>query len=197
VVEVAGKQYDSWLNMTVKPRPVEVPMVFANATEAWMEARSLWEVDGAPIVREYLRLHVAPAKDGVREIEVELAWRTFGEPVTLRGAREPNKSYGGFNATFAPREGTVLRADAGTLSKDEDLTPRGWAELEGVYGGKKAVLRITPDPNNTGTPYQWCLRQNGFLGASFPGKTATVDGYTLEPGKPLTLQFRVQVSDLK
>jgi hypothetical protein len=34
------------------------------------------------------------------------------------------------------------------------------------------------------------------VGASFPGRTAAVDGYTLEPGKPLTLKFRVQVRDV-
>jgi hypothetical protein len=48
-----------------------------------------------------------------------------------------------------------------------------------------------------GTPYQWCLRKNGFMGASFPGKTEAADGYTLEQGKPLTLRFVVRVADLK
>jgi hypothetical protein len=43
---------------------------------------------------------------------------------------------------------------------------------------------------------QWCLRKYGFVGASFPGRTAAVDHYTLEPGKPLTLRFTVRVSDL-
>jgi hypothetical protein len=41
------------------------------------------------------------------------------------------------------------------------------------------------------------LRAYGFVGASFPGRTATVDGYTLEAGKPLTLKFRVQVRDVR
>jgi hypothetical protein len=64
-----------------------------------------------------------------------------------------------------------------------------------VYQGKRAILRITPDPSDTGTPYQWCLRNYGFAGASFPGKTASTDAYTLEPGKPLTLRFQVTASD--
>jgi hypothetical protein len=34
------------------------------------------------------------------------------------------------------------------------------------------------------------------MGASFPGRTEKVDSYTLEPGKPLTLKFRVQVRDV-
>ena len=83
-----------------------------------MEARSIWEAGGKPIVRENLRLRVAPASGAARELEVELTWEAVDAPVTLRGAREPRKSYGGFNATFAPREGTVLRADEVTLSQD-------------------------------------------------------------------------------
>ncbi len=193
VVEVAGKPYDLWMNMTVKDREPVRPVTSAGAGEARLEAQSIWEIDGKPVVRENLRLRVLPAQGAAREFEVELSWQAVAAPVTLRGSREAAKSYGGFSARFAPREGTVLRADGETLQKDEDLTPRRWAELEGVYGGRKAVLRITPDPNDQGTPYQWCLRQYGFVGASFPGKTETADGYTLEPGKPLTLKFQVRV----
>jgi len=196
VVEVDGKRYDLWMNMTVKEREPTAPVTSASAREARLEAQSFWEVEGKPIVRENLRLRVMPTAGAAREFEVELAWEALAAPVTLRGSREASKSYGGFSARFAPREGTVLRADGETLSKDEDLTPRHWAELEGVYGGKKAVLRITPDSQDAGAPYQWCLRNYGFVGASFPGRTESVDGYTLQPGKPLTLRFRVRVSDL-
>jgi hypothetical protein len=197
VVEVSGKQYDLWMTMTVKHRAGEAPVTHASATDARMEVRNYWEVDGKNIVRENLRLRVAPAEGLAREFDVELTLEALGAPVTLRGSREPGKSYGGFSARFAAREDTILRADGETLSQDEDVTPRRWAELEGVYGGKKAVLRITPDSKDAGAPYQWCLRKYGFVGASFPGRTETADGYTLEPGKPITLKFRVRVSDLK
>jgi hypothetical protein len=50
--------------------------------------------------------------------------------------------------------------------------------------------------NHSGAPFQWCLRSYGFIGASFSGRTDKVDSYTLEPGKPLTLGFRVRLSDL-
>jgi Methane oxygenase PmoA len=124
-----------------------------------------------------------------------LTWEAMGQPVTLKGSRETGKSYGGVSARFAPRTGTVIRADGAVVAKDEDLNPHAWAELEAVYGGKRAGLRITPDPKNVGAPYQWCLRNYGFVGASFPGRTATSDGYTLQPGKPVTLKFRVRAYD--
>jgi len=160
-----------------------------------LRAENFWEAGGKDIVREELRLTVLPVQGNAREMDVELTWEALGAPVTLRGSAEAGKSYGGLSARFAAREGTTLRADGEVLTQDEDRTPRQWAELEGVYGGKRAVLRITPDAKNLGAPYQWCLRAYGFVGASFPGRTATVDGYTLEAGKPLTLKFRVQVRD--
>lgn len=194
VVKAEGKTYDEWMNLTAHAGTVKPPVV-AGGKQAKLDASNVWEADGVGIVRENVRLTVLPARGSSQEMDVELTLEALRGPVTLQGSREPSKSYGGFSARFAAREGTVLRADGETLSKDEDLTPRKWAELEGLYGGKKAALRITPDPSDSGAPYQWCLRQYGFVGASFPGRTPEQDGYTLEPGKPLTLKFRVRVSD--
>jgi hypothetical protein len=197
VVETAGKRYDIWLESTAKHRSAKTPVVSVKKRQARLDAENIWEAEGKDIVRENVRLTVLPAKSGSREMDVELTWEAIGAPVTLQGSPDRGKSYGGFCARFAPREGTTLRADGETLAKDEDRHPRKWAELEAVYGGKRAVLRITPDAKNPGAPHQWCLRHYGFVGASFPGRSDKVDRYTLEPGKPLTLRFRVRVSDLR
>lgn len=196
IVQVGGNQYDLWMQFTARHRSVKTPAATAGGGQARLDAENFWEADGKDIVHENLRLTVLPAKGNSREMEVVLTWEAIHDPVTLEGSPEKGKSYGGFSARFAPREGTILRADGEVLAKDEDRNPRKWAELEGVYGGKRAVLRITPDEKNTGTPYQWCLRSYGFVGASFPGRSDQVDRYTLEPGKPITLGFRVRVSDL-
>ncbi|MEO8596317.1 MAG: DUF6807 family protein [Candidatus Solibacter sp.] len=192
VVETDGKKYDIWKDFTAKHRAVGVPVTKGGT----LTAHDVWGAGGKDIVKEDVKLTVLPAQGNSREMDVELTWEALGAPVTLQGSEEKGKSYGGLSARFAAREGTILRADGEVLTKDEDLTPRKWAELEGVYGGKKVVLRITPDPNDPGAPYQWCLRNYGFVGASFPGRTASVDHYTLEKGKPLTLKFRVQVRDV-
>jgi hypothetical protein len=195
VVETGGKTYDIWMTFTAKPRSAKTPVTTGGA-QGRLETQNFWEADGKNIVREDVRLTAMPSQGGAREFDVELTWEALGAPVTLKGSREAGKSYGGLSARFAKRDGTVIRADGETIAKDEDLNPRKWAELEGIYGGKKALLRITPDPGNLGVPYQWCLRNYGFIGASFPGLTATQDGYTLQPGKPLKLKFRVRVADL-
>ena len=165
VVETGGKKYDLWMTFTAKHRSAKAPVTSGGT----LRTENFWVADGKDIVKEKLRLTVLPAKDNVREMDVELTWEAVGAPVTLRGSAEAGKSYGGLSARFAAREGTALRADGEVLTKDEDRTPRRWAELEGVYGGKRAVLRITPEARNAGTPYQWCLRAYGFVGASSPG----------------------------
>jgi len=196
IVETGGKTYDLWMNLTAKHRSAKTPVVASDSKGARLEAENFWEADGRDIVRERVRLTVLPTQGQSRELDVELTWEALGSPVTLQGSVEQGKSYGGLSVRFAPREGTVVRADDEVLKRDEDLNPRRWAELEAVYGGKRAVLRVTADPQNPGAPHQWCLRNYGFIGASFPGRTATVDRYTLERGKPLTLRFRVRLSDL-
>lgn len=197
VVETGGSQYDLWMTMTASRRPDQPPVTHASAVEARLEARDFWQAAGRDIVREDVAITAFPAKDASRELAVELILEALSAPVKLAGSQEAGKSYGGFSARFAPREKTVLRADGQTLAKDEDLNPHQWAELEGLYGGKRAILRITSDRNNPGAPYQWCLRNYGFVGASFPGRTSAVSSYTLEPGKPVKLSFRVRIADLE
>lgn len=196
VVERAGKTYDLWMTMSVKDETASAPVLSGGATGR-LEAHNVWRIDGRDVVRERMELTAHPTSGTSRDLAVDLIWEAIDAPVTIKGSRETGKSYGGFSARFAAREDTVLRADGDVLEKDEDVTPHRWAELEGVYGGKKAVLRITPGANDPGAPYQWCLRKYGFVGVSFPGRTETADGYTIEPGKPLHLTFRVQVSDAK
>ncbi len=201
VVETGGTVYDEWMNMTARERTEGKPQVSAS-NQPTLEAVNIWEAGGRDIVRERLRIVAFPTRGNSREgasrsLEVTVTLAALNAPVTLRGSREQGKSYGGFSARFAPREDTVLRADGETLAKDEDLTPRHWAELEATYGGKRVALRITPDPQDPGAPYQWCLRKYGFVGASFPGRTATSDGFTLEPLKPITLKYRITVKDIR
>jgi len=194
VVQAGGKTYDTWMNFTAQDRSTGTPST-AGGKQATLEASDVWRAGSEDIVREHVRLVAFAARARLRDLEVELTLEALHGPVTLQGSRENGKSYGGFSARFAARQNTILRADGVTLSHDEDLTPRSWAELEGVYEGKRAALRITPDPSGPGAPYQWCLRRYGFVGVSFPGRTADRDGYTLEPGNPAVLKFRVRVAD--
>lgn len=196
-VEIEGRRYDNWMFRTLRHRadaPVQAAVAEGSAT---LSAMNLW-VDnaGKAYVRERVKLTAFPAQGPARELDFELTMEALEIPVILRGDPVKGKSYGGFNARFAPRTETVIRTNQGVLEKkNDDLTHYEWAELEAVYQGRRAALRITADRANTHFPHQWVLRDYGYIGASFPGRTETVDGFTLEKGKPITLRFRVRLAD--
>lgn len=198
-VEIHGRRYDNWMFRSLRHQTDSAVAAGAGERAATLRVSNLWvDNERKAYVREQVALTVYPAAGNAREMDFELTMEALDVPVTLRGDPVPGKSYGGFNARFAPREGTVIRTNQGVLEKkNDDLTHYEWAELEAVYGGRRAALRITADPKNLLAPHQWVLRDYGYIGASFPGRTATVDGYTLEKGKPVTLRFRVRLADVE
>ena len=191
VVKTPDGTWDLWMIRGIRHRPVSTTSkgMTINAVNEWVAGERA-------IVRERVTITAQPVRGSSRDVDFELRLEALGRPVTLAGSTERGKSYGGFSARFAPRTDTVIRTDRGVLGKDDDLTAYQWAEMDAAYGGKRAVLRITPDPKNPAALHQWCLRKYGFVGASFPGRTEAVQSYTIHPGKPLVLRFRVTVSDV-
>lgn len=193
-VETGGKRYDFWMYRAGAQHKFEKFLGRGvSSSEAWVRIQNAWHTPERRIVEEVVSIRAFPTKDRSREFEVEITLTAQDQTVTLRGSQEKGKSYGGFSARFAPRQETVIRADGQPIAKDEDLVVHKSAEMEAVYGGKRASLRIT---TLTGEPHQWCLRNYGFVGASFPGRFGEQDGHTLEPGKPLKLKYLVTLSDL-
>jgi hypothetical protein len=150
-----------------------------------------------PILREDMSITARPQRDGAREFDIEVQLTALAAPVTIRGSQEKGKSYGGVSVRFAPRKETLIRTDRGRLPKDDDLTHYEWAELEGEFDGGRALLRLTSNPGNVGHPPQWVLREYGFIGASFPGRSEKIEGYTIPPNQPLRLRYTVRVADVK
>ncbi|HET8548967.1 MAG TPA: DUF6807 family protein [Bryobacteraceae bacterium] len=191
VVKTDTGMYDLWMMRGIRHKGYSVltkgPQIVAV---------NQWIASDKPIVREQATITAYPANGASRDVDFELRLEALAGPVTLAGSKEQGKSYGGFSARFAPRTDTVIRTDQGVLAKDDDLTAYQWAEMEATYSGKRARLRIAPDPKNPAAPHQWCLRKYGFAGASFPGRSEAVQSYTIEPGKPLVLRFRVTVADV-
>jgi hypothetical protein len=193
-VETGGKRYDFWMYLAGAQFKFEKLLGRGvSSSEAWIKVQNAWHTPESRIVEEVVSIRAFPAKGNSREFEIELTLAAQDQPVTLRGSQERGKSYGGVSARFAPREGTTLRADGQPIVKDEDLVAHRAAELEASYGGKRAVLRIRALND---APHQWCLRNYGFVGASFPGRFGENDGFTLEPGKPLKLRYMVTVADV-
>lgn len=196
-VEVGGRVYDIWMKMAgIRAVTDAQPVTSIRGDVARIQASNFWEADGKRIVSEKVVITVHPSGKGSRTLDLELVFEALDKPVQLQGSQEKGKSYGGLNVRFAPREQTVIRSSDGDVPKDTDLVAHTWAEMEAVYGGKRAVVRFESDARNPYSPPQWCLRHYGFIGAAFPGRTESVSSYTLEKGKPLTLRYKVTLTDL-
>ena len=192
VVRVAGSQYDVWTLKGAGQQFVRWGGRSVSANAARLEVENGWFVGGRKVVREIVEIETARAAGPAREFSITLQVEALEEPVDIAGSPDQGKGYGGLSARFAPRTQTAIRTDNAAVPGDEDHGPHAWAELEGRFGDSRAGLRITADPRNPGFPHEWCLRQYGFTGASFPG----VKGFRLESGRPVRLRYRVRVFDL-
>lgn len=188
-VERNGQKGDSWLGKSAEHRFERIVEKKIFQDEAVLRVEHTWLLEGKAVVKEMVTIQAYP----MHRMNVSLQLEALDAPVRIAGAPEQNKGYGGFSARFAPRKTTVLRSNTGLVEKDENHVAHSWAELEGSYAGGRAVLRIQALPGNPGYPNEWCLRHYGFVGANFPG----VAGYTLQPGKTVTLRYSVTVSDIK
>jgi hypothetical protein len=190
VVEYGGRAYDMWtLTGGIESRH-EKWLDRTDGREARLAAENGWYVGEDRIARETVRIAVAPVKGTERRMQYEIAIEPL-KAFAMAGMQD-GKGYGGLNVRFAPRTGTVVRTDKGVEARDTDLVPHPWAELEAVYEGKKARLRIESDRANPGYPEGWCLRNYGFLGANYPG----LKKMPMEPGKPLRLRYTVTVASI-
>lgn len=191
VVRYEGKKFDIWtLTGGIESR-FSKWLEKKTGKTARIGAEQHWYIQGAQVARETVHIEVEPLKGNERSMHYDITLEAL-KPLEIAGSQD-GKGYGGFNVRFAPREGTVIRTDKGVEAKDTDLVPHPWAEMEAVYAGKKARLRVISDAQNPGHPQGWCLRKYGFIGANHPG----LETLRLEPGKPLRLRYTVTVASVE
>lgn len=190
LITVDGKTYDGWMEMQVRQRFVKWLKRQTSAHDAVLAAENGWYLGERRIAREEVEIVAHPVEGNRRHLDFTIRLAALEKPLTLQGEMANRKGYGGFNLRFAPRENTVIRTPGDAKAADSNMRPLPWAELAADYQGKHAVVRITQDPANPGYPAGWCLRNYGVLGVNYPG----LDPLTLEPGKTLTLKYRVTVT---
>jgi hypothetical protein len=191
IVRFEGGTYDVWAVQGMHQRFVRWLERKVSADSAVLAVENGWFVGERKAVKETVELTVRRAAGARRSFDVKLTFEAVGAPVEISG-REV-KGYGGFGMRFAPRTETTLRTEAGVEPKDTDLVQHPWAELEAVFGGRRAGARIEDHPDNPGYPIGWCLRHYGYVAANYPG----VGTHTLVPRKPLVLRYRVIVFSAK
>jgi len=87
----------------------------------------------------------------------------------------------------------LITADEGVQKKDSNDKTFPWADLSARFGGKPAMagaaVFVHPGTPANRKPRGWTIRHYGFLGPNWPH----LEPYTLEPGAPVTLRYRVYV----
>lgn len=189
-VIVGDKEYDLWALQGVEQRFERWLTTRVGPDSAAFGVENGWYVADKRIVKETVWVRVFRATVKGRAVDVVLTLEAAEGPVTISG-RPPVKGYGGFSFRFAPREETVLTTPAGKETEDSDLKRFPWADSSAKFGGRESVsgVAIFDNAANPGFPNGWTLRHYGFLGVAWPG----LDLYTLKPGAPLTLRYRVWV----
>ena len=91
VVETGGKKYDLWMTFTAKHRSEKTPVTSGGT----LRTENFWVADGKDIVKENLRLTVMPAKDNVREMDVELTWKRWSAGDATRVGGKRGRAMGG------------------------------------------------------------------------------------------------------
>lgn len=187
-----GKTYDIWtLKLGIEHRFHKILNRGASASDASLSVENGWYVGARRIVREAVDIRVHRSAKDKRNVDLAITVEAIGKDVILAGSPEDSKGYGGLCVRFGPRTETRILTPEGPVSANENEVPHAWAAMEALFDGKRAGLRVTSDAANPRHPPGWCLRPYGFVGANFPG----LRPYTLTPGQPLTLRYRVTVYD--
>ena len=188
-VRVGGREVDIWTLKGIRQKFSKWVNQKADEYCATLIAENHWVMDDQAVAKEIVTLRAFPAEKAGRGIDISLTLESLDKPIELLG--EITKGYGGLCLRFAPREETVITTPAGKQAKDSDHLKFPWADLSGRFDGRKEIsgAAIFAYRHNPGEPHEWTLRHYGFLGPNWPGMTTA----TLQPGKPVTLQYRVWV----
>jgi hypothetical protein len=188
-VTAGGRNVDLWTVRGIRQNFGKWLQRRADAQEAVLAVENNWVMDGPPVARETVRLQVHRSEAAGRPIDVEVRLEALAGPIQLRG--EVTKGYGGLCFRFAPREATVIATPAGREEKDSDHKRFPWADLSARFAGRSQAsgAAVFIHPANPAAPNEWTLRHYGFLGPCWPAMEAA----TLEPGKPVTLRYRVWI----
>jgi len=155
---------------------------------ATLELRNSWVLEGTSIGSETWRLTVQARSGDRRVIDVQITVRAAEHPIKLRGKRRKKKGYGGLTLRTAPSlAGGRLMTDGGGLAGDTVQEHFQWVDLS----SKQRGVALMAHPSNPNAPPPWLLRNSygGVLNAEWPG----LETYTLKPGEPVTLRYRLVV----
>jgi len=190
-VIVDGKTYDPWGCVGMQQR---FKRWIARETKpdcAVLEVENGWFIGDRSVVRETVRACVHRCDEQKRVMNVSVALEAEKEPVSLHGRSDAKKGYGGFTLRLAPRRDASITLPMGRIDKDAVQVSAPWADFSGKFGTGEALsgIAIFDHPKNPNHPTTWLLRYYGVLNPTWPALATA----TLEPGKPVTLCYRLLI----
>ncbi|MEJ5297215.1 MAG: DUF6807 family protein [Armatimonadota bacterium] len=186
-----GITTDLWTLKGVRQRfeRMLTPALYEDRTV--LRFRNGWyqDADGKRILEEQVTLTVYRAEGGGRIIDVELLFSAPGSPVTLGVS---NTGYSGFGVRFGPCDSKTILTSSGPITADENRNAHRWADFTARFTDTLRLDGITvfDHPSNPNSPPGWTLRFYGYLNPAFTSRT---DDYTIRPGEPLRLRYRLWV----
>jgi hypothetical protein len=190
-ITVRGEKTQTWHPANLRQYFVRWLERETTGKRALLRLEVAWRLDGEEqVAREIVTLTVHPAEAAHRRIGLTIALEALGGPLTLKGASEGNKGYGGLCLRGAEIfTGARLFTDAGPQDKDVVNTSFQWADMSAQGHG----ITITVDPAHPAYPIPWLIRRGyaGILNPSWPG----LQPVTLEPGSPVTLSYHILIHD--
>ncbi len=192
-ITVKGKKDDIWTVKGYRDRFVRWIKRDTRGKTATLAVENGWYDGDHKFAKEEVEIVTHAAEGSKRVIDFTLHFEAIGDPVTLEGVHTEKKGYGGFAMRFQTPDGggskTMILTDHGPSPRDGVMARNAWAQISGIYKGKAAGARIEDNPSNPGYPMNgWLMRHElCLLNCSYPGNGALI----LEPGKPLTLKYRV------
>ena len=199
----------TWPRCTAGGRPMDVWLVdgVRQVFDRWVTretttdaatiaVENLWvfDDDPQPKVRERVEFVVHRSDNVGRAIDIYLKFTNVcDEAVTIRGATEQDKGYGGLcyrpDKARKPMQFTTAR---GGIDADQTEYDTPWADCTSAVApnGPVSGVAIFQHPGNPGYPHPgWLFRHYGFLGASYPHN----ETLTLNPNDSLELRYRLYV----
>jgi hypothetical protein len=153
---------------------------------AMLSVENVWKLDVREVVaKEIVTLHIYPADEVGRTIDLELVIKAVNGQLELQGAPDQSKGYGGLSIRGAPKfKGVAMTTDQGILKEDSTNVQYRWADLS----TKKLGVAIFVSPDHPDFPTTWLIRNSyaGFINASWPG----LKPVTLQPDEQILLRYR-------
>ncbi len=187
-VDFGSKRGDLHALQKVFARPTGKIKLQNGPVYAQVEAENLWiwEEGIVPVVHELTLIRVYHQTGHGRIIDLVYQFTGLKDSITI--ARRGTDAYGGLNIRMMTPESQEISF----FTDEPDADPRrAWSDLSGVFGGADypAGLMVMQDKNNPEYPGEWVqYPELAWVQPTFPTSGTR---YALEPGKPLTLRFRL------